>query len=144
MQFAFESDWPLESLGQRVRRGARQNRNCDQPRSDNTNAEEQETQLTRQRAQRFGRLGARLNVGDTVSVKDGGSIQNDEKGDHVGKGHSQVSVASHPPKLRRRLLWSALESFFAARGLLFLHFQRCLPEEEIWTNRSSKHRGQRG
>jgi hypothetical protein len=65
------------------------------------------------------------NVGDAVSMKDG-SIRNDEKGDHVGKCLSQVGVASHPFKLRRRLLWSAPDSFFAPRSLLFLHFQRCL------------------
>ena len=50
VQFALESDRPVESLGQRVRRRARQNRNSDQAGSYNADAEEQERQLTCERA----------------------------------------------------------------------------------------------
>jgi hypothetical protein len=70
-----------------------------------------------------------------MGVKHSCSIENDEKGNHIGKSNAEVDVSSNWLKLCRRLFGSAPERLFTRRGPLFPHFQRSLPEEKILTLR---------
>ena len=54
----------------------------------------------------LGSLGCRLNVGDAMSVKDRGSVQDYEECNQVGKCHSRIGVASHLLELQEYCLRS--------------------------------------
>jgi len=63
-------DGPLEGLRQSIRRRPCQNRHGEQSRADNSEAEEQESQLAGKWTQPLGGLRCRLNVGQAMRMED--------------------------------------------------------------------------
>ena len=136
--FGFERCRPSECFRYPIGRRSRQHRYRQHAGADDAECKQQKSEITRQRSQRFGRLGCRIDVGDTVGIEDGGGGQDNGKGNHVGEDHANGGIDSDAVKLG-----AAASGQFTQRAVYlalihFLDFLRGLPEKQIGAYRGAE------
>src|SRR5882762_4561615 len=133
-----ERGGPPERIGDRIGGRAGENRNGEQAGADDAEREHQEGQFARERPQRIGRVGSRVNVFHPVRVEHRRGRENDEEGDSVGKNHADRRVERYPVDLR---LSSARKLTQRTPYLSLVHlldFLSGLPKEQIGTYRGAE------
>ena len=94
-----QPDPPVQRLAHRVGGAAGQHRQCQHSGADDAQCEDGKGEAAGDRAQRLGRLGGGLDVGDAVRVQRRRRRQHDEQGDDVGETHADDRVELHADHL---------------------------------------------
>src|SRR6185369_15575207 len=107
-----------------------QHRHREQPGADYTRGKQRESELARDRAQGFGGMRGRVDLGDARRAERRRRGDNDEEGDEVRGEHAYPGIERNLPEgLLPRIGAQAISGAVTEPGLLGL--LRSLPEEQI-------------
>lgn len=124
-----ETRLPVLRFGEGICRRASQNRDRQQPRPNDAEAEEDKGKIAGDRLQRFGDIRGRVDIGLSVGVQRRGRANHDRDSDDRGNGHPREGIKLDPVQLFRSLRRCLLKRLGFLLAIDLLDLLTLLPEE---------------